>query len=70
MTYIDHKEFGFRAGGEMRALDVSVSWPEYTYRRLAWLYGPERAHAIELGTDTRTNADLAAWRRLGDRKPS
>lgn len=45
--------------------DNGHSWRDHTRRSLLWLYGPERAHAIETGKDTRTNADLAAWRNLG-----
>lgn len=37
------------------------------FRRLAWLYGPERAEAIAAGVDPATNADIESWRRVGRR---
>jgi hypothetical protein len=42
-------------------------WRAFTQRRLAWLYGPERADFIESGRDPKTLADLLAWRKLGRR---
>ncbi|MFA5567998.1 MAG: hypothetical protein WC972_05045 [Trueperaceae bacterium] len=43
-------------------------WEEFTAARLAWQYGAERAYAIISGQDAKTNADLAAWRSLGERR--
>lgn len=37
--------------------------------RLTWQYGPERTAAILNGTDAKTNADLASWRKLGRLPP-
>jgi hypothetical protein len=48
--------------------DPGHSWEEHTERRLAWVYGPERAAAIMEGHDPTTNADLAAWNGLGARR--
>lgn len=36
-----------------------------TRMKLAWLHGDERANSIVNRTDAATNADIAAWRRLG-----
>lgn len=36
-----------------------------TIERLRWQHGPERVANILNGTDDATNADIAAWRRLG-----
>jgi hypothetical protein len=46
---------------------VTHSWEEFTHRRLAWLYGPERADSIRAGQDPKTNADLIRWNALGVR---
>lgn len=62
-SYIDHHSWP-RVGSEQQVQTIH-SWRDHTRRALIWQYGPERAHAIELGTDTRTNADLRAWRSLG-----
>lgn len=35
--------------------------------RLCWAHEPSRAAHILAGLDERTNADLAAWKRLCDR---
>lgn len=35
------------------------------HAQLCWHYGPERTDAIFAGADGETNADLAAWRKLG-----
>lgn len=48
--------------------DPGFSWEEHTERRLAWLYGAQRAEAMMAGRDAATNADLAAWSSLGRRK--
>lgn len=40
-------------------------WHESTHRRLAWLYGEERANRISLGLDAATQADKASWEALG-----
>jgi len=39
------------------------------YRRLRHQHGAERASQIVAGDDPATNADLAAWDRLGEVKP-
>jgi hypothetical protein len=46
-------------------------WVSETEVRLGWCHGPERAAAIIEGRDPATEADLAAWRTLGQstRKP-
>ncbi len=45
---------------------VTLSGPELQARNtLLFHYGPERTAAILAGRDEATNADLAAWRRLG-----
>ena len=38
---------------------------EQTRRALRWQYSPERVALILSGQDSRTNMDLASWRRLG-----
>lgn len=40
---------------------ITHSWAKFTAARLAWLYG--EAHFIE--RRPATQADIAAWRRLG-----
>ena len=35
------------------------------WEQLAWLYGPERTHAIFAGNDAKTNEDLNRWRAFG-----
>lgn len=45
----------------------AAQWMTPTELRLAWLYGAERAARIIEGRDPKTEADLAAWRRLGPR---
>lgn len=64
MTYIDHC-----AGpvGDVQSTDVIHSWRDFTYRRLAWLYGEQRAYQIYSGRDPETQADIAAWNALGGR---
>lgn len=42
------------------------TWRTDTELRLLWQYGPERASAIVDGHDPATEADIAAWRRLGE----
>lgn len=64
-TYKDHWSWP-QAGGESGP-QVTLSWANYTDRRLAWLYGHERAGAIRAGTDTDTQADIAKWNALGRR---
>lgn len=39
-----------------------------TIARLTWRYGTERTTEIISGRDPETNADLAAWRSLGQSK--
>lgn len=43
--------------------DPGHDWEYFTARRLIWLYGPN--HATERAA--MTQADIAAWRRLGER---
>lgn len=45
-----------------------VDWERITLARLTWCHGPERARAIFNGEDEAANADLAAWRSLGERR--
>jgi hypothetical protein len=40
---------------------------ELTFQRLVWRYGHARAINIVDGMDESTNADLAAWRALGNK---
>ena len=42
-------------------------WRLFTYERLRWAHGEERARQIALGNDKPTNDDLRAWRKLGQR---
>ena len=42
-----------------------MCYHEDTHRRLAWLYGEDRANRISLGIDPATEADKRAWRGLG-----
>lgn len=44
------------------------SWVGFTANRLRELYGEKRATAIIGGRDPATNADIAAWLRLGHSK--
>ena len=39
------------------------SWADFTKARLEWLYGPNQA----IERLAQTQADIAAWRRLGTR---
>lgn len=65
-SYVDHHSWP--AAGSEECSRIIHSWADHTRRALLWQYGPERAHAIELGTDTRTNADLRSWNDLGRAK--
>lgn len=47
--------------------DGQLDWKRFTYERLRWAHGEERARQIALGNDTATQADLRAWRSLGQR---
>lgn len=49
-------------------LDPGHSWEEHAERRLAFAYGPDRAKAMMTGRDPSTNADIAAWGRLGGKR--
>ncbi len=40
------------------------SWAAFTFNRLEWLYGAQRARAITSGRDPATNTDLAKWNNL------
>jgi hypothetical protein len=44
---------------------VSHDWVVHTLRNLEWHYGLDRAVAITAGSDPATEADVAAWNRLG-----
>ena len=55
MSYIDAPQ---RSYGRL-------SWEDFTFMRLCWLYGPERAVAIIRGEDAAMNEDVRAWRRFG-----
>lgn len=59
-------------GAETRTITATLTEPAAiapydvaTMDRLVWLYGPERAAAIVEGRDANTNADIAAWNRIG-----
>lgn len=41
-----------------------------TVDRLSWAHGAHRAAQIVAGNDPKTQADLAAWRRLGSGRPA
>lgn len=43
-------------------------WKAHTFDRLVQQYGTARAQSIMVGRDAATNADLAAWRNLGNRR--
>lgn len=43
--------------------EPETDWVEFTHRRLAWLYGAN--HVTERAA--MTQADIAAWNRLGSR---
>jgi len=62
MTYIDSGPTEERYAYDAPA-EHGVDWRAFTEARLRWLYGP--AHATERAA--MTQADLAAWRRLGGR---
>lgn len=44
-----------------------MDWRLFTYERLRWAHGDERARQIALGNDRATQDDLRAWRNLGQR---
>lgn len=54
-------------GGHI-ALEERHCWHESARRRLTHQYGEARANRISLGIDAKTNADVAAWNRLGQRQ--
>jgi hypothetical protein len=59
-SYLDH-----HAGPGVpfnKSQDITHSWLDFTYDRLAWLYGDERAVNNYLPS---ANADLRAWLALG-----
>jgi hypothetical protein len=60
-TYIDHYKRG-GLGGTPPKQELH-SWDAHTRRTLRWLYGPD----YEAERAAMTQADLAAWRRLGSR---
>jgi len=64
-TYIDsgrtRPRYAYNAPEEER-----LDWAKFTEARLRWLYGPD--HSIE--RRAMTQADLAAWRRLGEGRPA
>ncbi len=71
MTYIDSKPvavLAIMAGNGRREIirDPGHSWADFTAKRIWWIY-PDRADAILAGNDSATQADLAAWNRLGRR---
>lgn len=63
MTYLSH--YAGNDTPETFGNEVIHDWAEFTFRRQCWLYGPERAAAIMVGEDPATEADIAAWNRLG-----
>jgi hypothetical protein len=63
MTYIDTRARKTSLGGGYYG-DEDHSWVEFTADRLCWLYGPNFAAERAAMTE----ADLAAWRRLGSAK--
>lgn len=40
-------------------------YDDFTIQHLRWRYGDARTQQIVAGKDPKTNADLAAWKRLG-----
>jgi hypothetical protein len=64
VTYLDH--YRPPVEGEQR-WQLELSWREHTRARLDWLYGYDRARQIDAGLDPATQADIAAWNRLGKR---
>lgn len=63
-SYIDHKDYVVGHKGPV----VTHSWADFTSRRLAWLYGEERASLIRAGRDPATLTDVARWNALGGRR--
>jgi len=47
--------------------ESNVCWRDFTWQRLVWFYGYDRAHQIDKGNDPDTQADLARWSALGRR---
>ena len=43
-------------------------WHRSTWHRLQWQHGRERAEAVMEGQDAKSQADLAAWNRLGTKR--
>lgn len=46
---------------------IDINWKLFTWERLRWAHGDERARAITLGKDPATQSDIKAWRELGQR---
>lgn len=46
---------------------VELDWKFFTWERLRWAHGDERARQIAMGNDTATKRDIEAWRNLGQR---
>ncbi len=65
-TYIDSKPQHGWLGTVRFNLDDGHDWRLFTLERLRWQYGVDRAARIVTGNDPATQADLAAWRRLGN----
>jgi len=60
-SYLDHHQRG--GWPDCDGPRVVHSWEAHTRRTLRWLYGPD----YETERAAMTQADLAAWRRLGGR---
>lgn len=62
-SYIDHHPEPRYIAGKAPDKSISHSWRQHTEARLLWLYGP--SYHVERAAQTQ--ADIAAWRRLGTR---
>jgi hypothetical protein len=62
MTYLDHYDNAGLPGH--RPNEVTLSWADFTRRRLRWLYGED--YLIE--RRAMTQADIAAWNAIGSRR--
>lgn len=73
-TYIDHHKpvptlIEGRSGFGSYSMQAvcTHSWAAHTRLALTWHYG-DRADLIQSGRDPKTQADLTAWRALGERR--
>lgn len=67
-TYQDHYKGYWNPNTQKMESRLVWSWKSHTAQRLTWAHGPDRALAILLGQDEKTNADIESWRNLGVKK--